>query len=153
MRFLLFNIAVIGALAYLFVIERDPPLPTAALPLQEELEEIEAAVVEAVEPAPPIDVPAPVPAPVVAAEPAAPTADELIAELPPVSDPAVEQRRREVLEGPETPLAAAPTAPEPTAPEVVLAEGESLMSPGERVKQLHALAEEMELLFVHSLAE
>ena len=63
--------------------------------------------------------------------------------LPTVRDPAVAKRRAEVLGG-------VATAAE--APSVALAEGEQLMSPEQRVRELHALAEEMELLFVDKMA-
>ena len=151
MRFLLFNVVVIAALVYLFAVERDEP-SMAIAQLQEELRQVEALALDALEP-------------VVQAAPPAPRSDvenldtsteTLLAELPLIGDPAVEQRRREVLDGLDHPAAAPPIAAEPPIigdPGVVLAEGESLMSPDERVKQLHALAEEMELLFVESLSE
>ncbi len=63
--------------------------------------------------------------------------------LPTVRDPAVAKRRAEVLGG-------VATATE--APSVALAEGEQLMSSEQRVRELHALAEEMELLFVDKMA-
>ena len=63
--------------------------------------------------------------------------------LPAVRDPAVAKRRAEVLGG---------VASAGGAPSVALAEGEQLMSPEQRVRELHALAEEMELLFVDKMA-
>ncbi len=63
--------------------------------------------------------------------------------LPTVQDPAVAKRRAEVLGGVATAV---------EAPPVALAEGEQLMSPEQRVRELHALAEEMELLFVDKMA-
>ncbi len=81
----------------------------------------------------------------------------LVRDLPPVDDPAVAKRRAEVLDG----IAALDSAPVPPAPEiaapevaaleVALAEGETLMSPEERRRELYTLAEEMELLFVTKL--
>ncbi len=62
--------------------------------------------------------------------------------LPALTDPAVARRRAEVLDG----LAVADRAPS-----MALAEGERLMSPEQRVRELHALAEEMELLFVNKM--
>lgn len=59
-------------------------------------------------------------------------------------DPAVAQRRREVLDGIDT-AAAVDTAP-------VLKEGSHLMTPSERRKELLSLAEEMELLYARSLS-
>lgn len=66
-------------------------------------------------------------------------------QLPPVKDPAVARRRAEVLEGVARP---GPTS----SPAVSLAEGEQLMSPEQRVRELFTLAEEMELLFVSKMA-
>ena len=63
--------------------------------------------------------------------------------LPAVRDPAVAKRRAEVLGG---------VASADGAPSVALAEGEQLMSPEQRVRELHVLAEEMELLFVDKMA-
>ncbi len=63
--------------------------------------------------------------------------------LPAVRDPAVAKRRAEVLGGVASADGGAP---------VTLAEGEQLMSPEQRVRELHALAEEMELLFVDKMA-
>ena len=76
----------------------------------------------------------------------------LVRALPPVDDPAVAKRRAEVLDGIGA-LDSAPVLPglEAAAPEVALAEGETLMSPEERRRELYALAEEMELLFVTKL--
>ena len=68
-----------------------------------------------------------------------------LGDLPPVSDPAVERRRAEVLEGiPGVAGAARPAS----APAVVIPEGMELMSPDERLRALYDLAEEMELLAV-----
>ena len=82
--------------------------------------------------------------------------------LLPVTDPAVLKRRAEVLEGIEiggvalgaTDLADTEIPPQAqrNAPPVQLAAGERLMNNQERVKQLHGLAEQMEMLFVESLA-
>ncbi|MDJ0943114.1 MAG: hypothetical protein QNJ30_06600 [Kiloniellales bacterium] len=63
--------------------------------------------------------------------------------LPALRDPAVAKRRAEVLGG---------VAPAEGTASVALAEGERLMSPEQRVRELHALAEEMELLFVDKMA-
>ena len=64
-----------------------------------------------------------------------------------------EARRREILEGLEEVPTAAPGVLAETQAPLVLAEGESLMSNRERITELHRLAEEMELLFVESLAK
>ncbi len=98
----------------------------------------------------------PAPAPDAAAPSGAPSGGTaqaaLVRNLPPVDDPAVAKRRAEVLDGiaalDSTPL---PPAPEIAVPEVTLAEGEALMSPEERLRELYSLAEEMELLFVTKL--
>ncbi len=63
--------------------------------------------------------------------------------LPALRDPAVAKRRAEVLGGGARATGTA---------SVALAEGERLMSPEQRVRELHALAEEMELLFVDKMA-
>lgn len=76
-----------------------------------------------------------------------PVESDLALNLPPVSDPAVAKRRAEVLEG------IAEVAPAPPSNQVALAEGETLMTPQERMRDLQALAEEMELLFVDKLAQ
>ncbi len=98
----------------------------------------------------------PAPAPGAAAPSGAPSGGTgeaaLVRDLPPVDDPAVAKRRAEVLDG----IAALDSAPVPAAPEVAalevaLAEGETLMSPEERLRELYTLAEEMELLFVTKL--
>ena len=78
----------------------------------------------------------------------------LAAGLLPVTDPAVLKRRAEVLDGIVLTEEESPT-PEPAprkAPKIQLAAGESLMSDQERMKQLQGLAEDMEMLFVESLA-
>jgi len=63
--------------------------------------------------------------------------------------PAVAKRRAEVLAGVG---GASKPAPRRQAP-VALAEGESLMSPAERRRKLHTLAEEMELMYARSAAQ
>ena len=156
MRFILFNAAVIAALVTIYSAERDTPMP--AMERFESAFAAEAPVtIEPVEPA--------APAPI--AEPAEellpePLEEEIVAEasepvapraLPPVSDPAVAKRRREILEGLEEVPTAAPGVLAETQAPLVLAEGESLMSNRERITELHRLAEEMELLFVESLAK
>lgn len=65
----------------------------------------------------------------------------LAASLPPVSEPAVAKRRKEILRGIE-----------PEGPRLVLKKGENLMSADERRKRLFSLAEEMELLYARSLS-
>lgn len=65
----------------------------------------------------------------------------LAASLPPVSEPAVAKRRKEILRG----IA-------PAEPRLVLKKGEQLMSADERRKRLFSLAEEMELLYARSLS-
>ncbi len=68
-------------------------------------------------------------------------------QLPPVDDPDVARRRAEVLDG-----IGVPEYPRNVPAKVVLAEGEKLMSPGDRRRELYALAEEMELLFLDQLS-
>lgn len=65
---------------------------------------------------------------------------EAISPAPPGLDPAVAQRRREVLDG----IASAESAP-------ALKEGARLMSAADRRKELLSLAEEMELLYARSV--
>ena len=65
-----------------------------------------------------------------------------------VTDPAVARRRAEVLG--ET---AAVETPVPGKPEIAIAEGETLMSPKQRRKELYNLAQEMELLFLKNTVE
>ena len=79
---------------------------------------------------------------------------DFAASLPPVSDPAVARRRSEVLEGIVDLGTVGETdgAAPPAKPEIALTEGETLMQPEQRVRELYALAEEMELLFVTKLA-
>ena len=60
-------------------------------------------------------------------------------------DPAVAQRRREVLDGIETAEAAEATP--------ALKDGARLMTPSERRKELLSLAEEMELLYARSISQ
>lgn len=160
MRFLVFNAAVVAALIYLLSADRlydmadrvedaardsapaEPVIETAAI----ETAPTETAA-ETVPPAPAPDAAAPSGAPSGGTAQAA-----LVRDLPPVDDPAVAKRRAEVLDG----IAAfdsAPVSPAPeiAAPEVTLAEGETLMGPEERLRELYTLAEEMELLFVTKL--
>ncbi len=67
---------------------------------------------------------------------------------PPLADPAVARRRAEVLGE-----AAAVETPATGKPEIAIAEGETLMSPRQRRKELYNLAQEMELLFLRKTAE
>ncbi len=99
MRFLLFNVVVIAALVYLFAVERDEP-SMAIAQLQEELRQVEALALDALEPV----VQAAPPAPPPDVENLDLSTDTLLAELPLIGDPAVEQRRREVLDGLEKSL-------------------------------------------------
>ena len=163
MKFALFNLAVVAALAYLFMMERDDRRDVVER-VEQGLQQVEELATESLTPA--SETPAePVKTPAAEADEdtvlssLAPSTADLLAELPPLDDPAVERRRQEILADLDLPVpapasstadqTAAPSAP----PQVVLAEGESLMTPRERVKQLNALAEEMELLFVQSLSE
>ena len=66
-----------------------------------------------------------------------------------VIDPAVARRRAEVLG--ET--AAVVETPATGKPEIAIAEGETLMSPRQRRKELYNLAQEMELLFLKKSTE
>ena len=60
---------------------------------------------------------------------------------PAVADPRVAKRREEILAG---------IAPEPKGP--VLKEGEPMMTPAQRRKELFSLAEEMELLYARTVS-
>ena len=77
----------------------------------------------------------------------------------PVTDPAVARRRAEVLGelAPTNGGSAEPGAPttqsKPAKPAITVAEGEQLMSPRERRRELFALAQEMELLFLQKAVE
>ncbi|MDP6832758.1 MAG: hypothetical protein QF521_12280 [Alphaproteobacteria bacterium] len=169
MRFLIFNLVVAGALFYLF---NDGQLPAArdnggmlhkvtmaARNTVEAGRQATAAVVdkvmqkETVAPAPvkvpEIEVPTrtavpPVPVQPKLATPKAPAIkpiDEPTANanlIPPViKDPAVRQRRAEVLA---------------TGPVAGVKQRPGFMSPSQRRRELHALSEEMELLFASSRA-
>lgn len=79
-----------------------------------------------------------------------PTVDYAKAEKTvPISDPAVVKRRAEVLG--EAP-APSETPSKSSDGEITIAEGETLMTPRERRKELFALAEEMELMFLKKLS-
>ena len=181
MKFLLFNAVVVAALAYLFTMERGDfrdaadslhrtveqvrdsaediadkakrAAPAVPSPLSEAETEVEEEAPPLPEPRPEVAAAAPAPEP--APEPTKAPAPLLAGDLPPVADPAVAQRRAEVLDG----LLAADPAPLPDVlpdalpPELALAEGEVLMSPQERVRELNLLAEEMELLFVSKMGQ
>jgi hypothetical protein len=71
-------------------------------------------------------------------------AETAIPEVP-TEDPAVAKRRAEVLGNSEE------TRPSRRNSEIAIAEGESLMTPRERRKELHNLAEDMELVFIKKL--
>ncbi len=66
-----------------------------------------------------------------------------------MDDPDVARRRAEVLEGLVESTSSAPVKA-PT--KVVLVEGEELMSAPDRQRELYALAEEMELLFLNRIS-
>ncbi len=66
------------------------------------------------------------------------------------TDPAVAKRRAEVLGGVES---AAPAPATAGKGEIAIAEGETLMSPRQRRKELYNLAQEMELMFLNKAAE
>ncbi len=175
MRFLVFNAAVVAALIYLLSADRsefraaaDRLYDNRLYDMADRVEDAARDGIERVGSAARDSAPAeaatetatetvpPAPAPDAAAPSGAPsdgTAQAaLVRDLPPVDDPAVAKRRAEVLDGiaalDSTPL---PPAPEIAVPEVTLAEGETLMSPEERLRELYTLAEEMELLFVTKL--
>jgi hypothetical protein len=71
--------------------------------------------------------------------------------LAPIDDPAVAKRRAEIL-SPETAPAQA-AKPASTPEKIAIAEGEKLMSPSERRRELYALAQEMELLFLRNAGQ
>lgn len=63
---------------------------------------------------------------------------------PALTDPAVAKRRGEVFAG------IPPQPPEPKSP--ALKEGEPMMTPAQRRKELYSLAEEMELLYARTVS-
>ena len=67
-----------------------------------------------------------------------------------VADPAVAKRRAEVLGGIDS---AAPAPATAGKGEIAIAEGETLMSPRQRGKELYNLAEDMELMFLNKTVE
>jgi hypothetical protein len=177
MRFLFFNVAVIAALVYLIGADRDD-MQNAADRIYDTVADVKETAREYVaglDDSPPADAKPPArdegpeaaaaeprlpiqrarteasPAP----EPGPPERIANSESLPPVSDPAVARRRAEVLEG-IVELDAAPAVDPPPAPvtpsKVALAQGEVLMSHDARRRELYALAEEMELLFVTKAA-
>lgn len=145
MRFLVFNAAVVAALIYLLSADRLYDMADRVEDAARDSAPAEAAIetaptetaAETVPPAPAPDAAAPSGAPSGGTAQAA-----LVRDLPPVDDPAVAKRRAEVLDG---------IAAFDSAPGVTLAEGETLMGPEERLRELYRLAEEMELLFVTKL--
>ncbi|MCH8037778.1 MAG: hypothetical protein IIC53_11755 [Proteobacteria bacterium] len=145
MRFLIFNAAVVAALIYLLSADRLYDMADRVEDAARDSAPAEAAIetaptetaAETVPPAPAPDAAAPSGAPSGGTAQAA-----FVRDLPPVDDPAVAKRRAEVLDG---------IAAFDSAPEVTLAEGETLMGPEERLRELYRLAEEMELLFVTKL--
>lgn len=178
MRFLIFNAAVVAALIYLLSADRsefraaaDQIYDNRLYDMVERVEDAARDGIERVGSAVRDSAPAEAPTETAAtseaviSEAATSEADPepqrprrlaaeaaLVRDLPPVDDPAVAKRRAEVLDGiaalDSTPL---PPAPEIAVPEVALAEGETLMGPEERLRELYTLAEEMELLFVTKL--
>ena len=184
MRFLLFNLMVVGALWFLFTDEQGP---TAIETMVEDARSQVGSVVAAAEQAiangeagrevaqvldavadavstdeatepvaeePPVTeskgASRPVPAVEVAARaepiPAIPPIGIVPTGMKPVTDPKVIERRDEVMgAGPATVVASAGNAPavDPAA----------LMSPRERQRELHRLAQDMELLFADKLSQ
>ncbi len=205
MRFLLFNMVVLGALGYLFVadeksiqetteqaqeaimsvrelanaamdkvMERDGTKPAPAKPAPAKPAPAKPATPAAPEavaekPAPAADAPAPKPEPkpartrVAAKAPAIEEVEvaERVARPVPGQKPLADMARAEpapkVLASANVPPRPAPSAAVPAKPEpqgkVAIAEGESLMSSGERLRELHSLAQEMEMMFVHRVGK
>jgi hypothetical protein len=128
-----------------------PEPPEAAAPLPVEAPADARAEARPVAPQPPEAAPrgrsAPPrpPAPPRTAVAVAPPGDA-IPPAPPGLDPAVAQRRKEVLEG----IVSADPAPA-SSPAPALREGTRLMSAADRRKELLSLAEEMELLYARSV--
>ncbi len=87
--------------------------------------------------------PPPRPTPPRTAVAKAASAPEAIPPAPSSLDPAVAQRRREVLDG-------IATAEPPAGPLPALKEGSRLMSASDRRRELQSLAEEMELLYART---
>lgn len=151
MRFLVFNAAVVAALIYLLSADRLYDMADRVEDAARDSAPAEAAIETAPTETAAKTVP-PAPAPDAAVPSGAPSGGTAqaarVRDLPPVDDPAVAKRRAEVLDG----IAAFDSAPREVAvPEVTLAEGETLMGPEERRRELYRLAEEMELLFVTKL--
>ncbi len=159
MRFLIFNAAVVAALIYLLSADRSE-FRAAADQIYDAVDRVEDAArdgIERVGSAVRDSAPAEAATETAATSEADPEPQRprrlaaeaaLVRDLPPVDDPAVAKRRAEVLDG----IAALDsTPPEIVVPEVTLAEGETLMGPEERLRELYTLAEEMELLFVTKL--
>ena len=174
MRFLIFNLVVVGALVYLFAggqtsatLDKDGVLHKVTMAAKSTVESGRQATavvmgkvmrLEAPKP-PPLSAIAPAPiqtppievatrtvvpmliqpklaaptAPAINQDNARTTTPSLIP--PPIDDPAVEQRRAEVLA---------------TGPVAVVKGQQNFMSPSQRRQELHALSEEMELLFASS---
>jgi hypothetical protein len=161
MRFLIFNIVVVGALFYLFAgsqpfgaAERSGMLSKVGAVMESIVasgRRATAAVIEKVmiQNADP-DAPAPaVPLPVIEVpvqKVVPPVLAKLAAPSPPaiaVSDPAVQKRRAEVLA--RGPVAAVKAV-------VAVKAGPNFMTPRQRRRELQALSEDMELLFASSRA-
>lgn len=159
MRFLIFNVVVVGALFYLFAgsqpfgaAERSGMLSKVGAVMQNTVNSgrrATAAVIEKVmaqnAAAPPAIIPLPViEVPVQKVVPPVPA--KLAAPSPPaiaVTDPAVQKRRAEVLA--RGPVAAVKAVAAVTA-------GPKFMTPRQRRRELQALLEDMELLFASSRA-
>ncbi len=139
----------------------DPPLPPVA---PEQVAETPKRL------DPPHPISAPAPEPVTAKKPTLVAAAEVPEELPeqfvparptptvdykaaegrlPTKDPAVAKRQAEVLAG-ATPAPQAKTAAKSS--EYAIAEGETLMTPRQRRKELDHLAEDMEFFFIDKLS-
>ena len=121
----------------------DPPHPIAA-PASEPVAAKKPTQVAAAE------VPEEMPEQFVPARPT-PTVDYKAAEARlPTADPAVAKRRDEVLAGATPTASQAATAAK--AGEYAIAEGETLMTPRQRRKELDHLAEDMEFFFIDKLS-
>ena len=167
MRFLLFNLMVVGALWFLFT---DDQGPTAIETMVEDARSQVGSVVAAAEqamanedvggkvaqvldamakPTPTEDLKEPVAEVEVATRvepiPAIPPASIVPAGMKPLTDPKVMERRDEVMAAGPATVASAETGPavDPAA----------MMSPRDRQRELHRLAQDMELLFADKLSQ
>lgn len=141
MRYLVFNLLVVGALAFL-LFDGDPPTSVrgAVDKVAVEADRLIAKGKSLVEPAKterpaPPEVPSPTPATPPPATPPPATPPKAVETAPSGLDPAVARRRAEVLG----------EAPDDGATEAATS---GLMAPGVRRSELNKLAEDMELMFV-----